>query len=172
MSNVSRSWSGQELIASALRTFEIKSADRERALLLFTDYLHLVLSGKKELTSNLSNEPLSNIAFFAKACSYSDLDDVNWKQLTHPGSIIFSALLPLVWEIPLLHPLVDGPQIRGVICGSDCLSIAQMHCRGSSMLKPLPAQGGQHRPGKNNGPRPLRCFLKKRCTLEHACSIR
>jgi len=98
MSNVSRSWSDQELIASALRTFEIKNEDRERALLLFTDYLHLVLSGKKELTSNLSNEPLSNIAFFAKACSYSDLDDVNWKQLTHPGSIIFSALLPFLFK--------------------------------------------------------------------------
>jgi hypothetical protein len=98
MSNVSRSWSDQELIASALRSFEIKNEDRERALLLFSDYLHLVLSGKKEITSNFSKEPLSNIAFFAKASSYSDLDDVNWKQLTHPGSIIFSALLPFLFS--------------------------------------------------------------------------
>jgi hypothetical protein len=98
MSNVSRSWSDQELIASALRSFEIKNEDRERALLLFSDYLHLVLSGKKEVASNFSNEPLSNIAFFAKASSYSDLDDVNWKQLTHPGSIIFSALLPFLFS--------------------------------------------------------------------------
>jgi hypothetical protein len=98
MSNVSRSWSDQELIASALRSFEIKNEDRERALLLFSDYLHLLLSGKKEAASNFSNEPLSNIAFFAKASSYSDLDDVNWKQLTHPGSIIFSALLPFLFS--------------------------------------------------------------------------
>jgi hypothetical protein len=98
MSNVSRSWSDQELIASALRSFEIKNENRERALLLFSDYLHLVLSGKKEVASNFSNEPLSNIAFFAKASSYSDLDDVNWKQLTHPGSIIFSALLPFLFS--------------------------------------------------------------------------
>jgi hypothetical protein len=113
MSNVSKSWSDQELVASALHSFEIKPEDRERALLLFADYLHLVLSGKKELTSNFSNEPLSNIAFFAKACSYSDLDDVNWKQLTHPGSIIFSALLPFLFtkEIDLKNFL------RAIIAG-------------------------------------------------------
>jgi hypothetical protein len=98
MSSAARSWSDQELIESALRSFEIKSEDRERALLLFSDYLHLLLSGKKEVASNFSNEPLSNIAFFAKACSYLDLDDVNWKQLTHPGSIIFSALLPFLFS--------------------------------------------------------------------------
>jgi hypothetical protein len=98
MSSAARSWSDQELIESALRSFEIKSEDRERALLLFSDYLHLLLSGKKEVASNFSNEPLSNIAFFAKASSYLDLDDVNWKQLTHPGSIIFSALLPFIFN--------------------------------------------------------------------------
>jgi hypothetical protein len=98
MSSAARSWSDQELIESALRSFEIKSEDRERALLLFSDYLHLLLSGKKEVASNFSNEPLSNIAFFAKASSYLDLDDVNWKQLTHPGSIIFSALLPFLFN--------------------------------------------------------------------------
>jgi len=113
MSKVSRSWSDQELIASALSTFEIKSADRERALLLFSDYLHLVLSGNKELTSNFGSEPLSNIAFLAKACSYSDLDDVNWKQLTHPGSIIFSALLPF-----LFRKEIDSKNfLRAIIAG-------------------------------------------------------
>jgi hypothetical protein len=113
MSSAARSWSDQELIESALRTFEIKSEDRERALLLFADYLHLLLSGKRELTSSFSSEPLSNIAFFAKASSYSDLDDVNWKQLTHPGSIIFSALLPFLFtkEIDLKNFL------RAIIAG-------------------------------------------------------
>ena len=80
MSSAARSWSDQELIESALRSFEIKSEDRERALLLFSDYLHLLLSGKKEVASNFSNEPLSNIAFFAKASSNLDLDDVNWNR--------------------------------------------------------------------------------------------
>jgi len=98
MSSAARSWSDQELIESALRSFEIKSQDRERACLLFSDYLHLLLSGKKEVASKFGDDPLSNIAYFAKASSFSDLDDVNWKQLTHPGSIIFSALLPFLFS--------------------------------------------------------------------------
>lgn len=81
---------------AALASFEIKSTDRERAGLLFADYLHLLLSGKKEIATQLSSDKLSNVAYFAKASSYSDLDDVNWKQLTHPGSILFSAILPLL----------------------------------------------------------------------------
>ena len=98
MSNASRSWSDKELIGAALHNFEITSADRERGCLLFSDYLHLILSGKKNVTSKFGEEPLSNIAFFAKASSVSDLDDVNWKQLTHPGSIIFSSLLPFLFS--------------------------------------------------------------------------
>ena len=98
MSNASRSWSDKELIGAALHNFEINSADRERACLLFSDYLHLVLSGKKEVASKFGDDPLSNIAYFAKASSDSDLDDVNWKQLTHPGSIIFSSLLPFLFN--------------------------------------------------------------------------
>ena len=96
--NTSRSWSDKELIGAALHSFEINSADHERACLLFSDYLHLVLSGKKEVASKFGEDPLSNIAYFAKASSYSDLDDVNWKQLTHPGSIIFSSLLPFLFN--------------------------------------------------------------------------
>ena len=96
--NTSRSWSDKELIGAALHNFEITSADRERACLLFSDYLHLVLSGKKEVPSKFGDDSLSNIAFFAKASSVSDLDDVNWKQLTHPGSIIFSSLLPFLFR--------------------------------------------------------------------------
>jgi hypothetical protein len=98
MDNTSRSWSDRELIGAALHNFEITSADRERACLLFSDYLHLVLSGKKEVPSKFGGDSLSNIAFFAKASSVSDLDDVNWKQLTHPGSIIFSSLLPFLFS--------------------------------------------------------------------------
>jgi hypothetical protein len=98
MDNTSRSWSDKELIGAALHNFEITSADRERACLLFSDYLHLVLSGKKEVPSKFGDDSLSNIAFFAKASSVSDLDDVNWKQLTHPGSIIFSSLLPFLFS--------------------------------------------------------------------------
>ena len=98
MDNTSRSWSDKELIGAALHNFEITSADRERACLLFSDYLHLVLSGKKEVPSKFGDDSLSNIASFAKASSVSDLDDVNWKQLTHPGSIIFSSLLPFLFS--------------------------------------------------------------------------
>ena len=98
MSNASRSWSDKELIGAALHNFVMNSADRERACLLFSDYLHLVLSGKKEVASKFGEDPLSNIAYFAKASSYSDFDDVNWKQLTHPGSIIFSSLLPYLFN--------------------------------------------------------------------------
>jgi hypothetical protein len=94
MSNTSRNWSDKELIESALRYFEISGEDRDRACLLFSDYLHLLLSGKREIPAQLSQDQLSNVAYFAKASSFSDLDDVNWKLLTHPGSIIFSALLP------------------------------------------------------------------------------
>ena len=113
MSNASRSWSDQELIASALRSFEIKSEDRERALLLFSDYLHLLLSGRNKVASKFGDNPLSNIAYFAKASSYSDLDDVNWKQLTHPGSIIFSAILPF-----LISKEVNSKNfLRAVIAG-------------------------------------------------------
>ena len=113
MSKVSRSWSDKELIGAALHSFEINSADRERACLLFSDYLHLVLSGKKEVASKFGEDPLSNIAYFAKASSFSDLDDVNWKQLTHPGSIIFSSLLPF-----LFSKEVDSKNfLRAVISG-------------------------------------------------------
>jgi hypothetical protein len=98
MSNLTRSWSDQELISAALSSFEISNADRERACLLFSDYLHLVLSGKKEVASKFGDDSLSNIAFFAKASSVSDLDDVNWKELTHPGSIIFSSLLSFLFS--------------------------------------------------------------------------
>jgi hypothetical protein len=113
MSNASRSWSEQELMDAALASFEIKSTDRERACLLFADYLHLPLSGKKEIATQLSSDKLSNVAYFAKASSYSDLDDVNWKQLTHPGSILFSALLPLLFEKDI------NPQnfLRSIIAG-------------------------------------------------------
>lgn len=98
---------------AALASFEIKSTDRERACLLFADYLHLLLSGKKEIATQLSSDKLSNVAYFAKASSYSDLDDVNWKQLTHPGSILFSALLPLLFEKDI------NPQnfLRSIIAG-------------------------------------------------------
>ena len=98
MSNAARSWSDHELISAALQPIAIKSEDRDRACLLFSDYLHLLLSGKRELSSKFSQDPLSNIAYFAKAASFSDLDDVNWKQLTHPGSIIFSSLLPFLFS--------------------------------------------------------------------------
>ena len=98
MNSASRSWSDKEIIGAALNNFEINSADRERACLLFSDYLHLILSGKKSVTSKFGEDPLSNIAYFAKASSYSDFDDVNWKQLTHPGSIIFSSLLPFLFN--------------------------------------------------------------------------
>lgn len=113
MSNASRSWSDQELIDAALQPIEIKSEDRDRACLLFADYLHLLLSGKKEVANQLNEDQLSNVAYFAKAASFADLDDVNWKQLTHPGSIIFSALLPL-----LLSKEVDSQSfLRAVIAG-------------------------------------------------------
>jgi hypothetical protein len=98
MSSASRSWSDQELIGAALASFEISDADRERAGLLFADYLHLALSGKKKVSSQFGDVPLSNVAYFAKVSSVSDLDDVNWKQLTHPGSIIFSSLLPFLFR--------------------------------------------------------------------------
>ena len=98
MSNTSRNWSDQELIESALSPIQIKREDRDRACLLFSDYLHLLLSGKKEIAAQLSQDQLSSVAYFAKASSFSDLDDVNWKQLTHPGSIIFSALLPSLFS--------------------------------------------------------------------------
>lgn len=98
---------------AALASFEINSADRERAGLLFADYLHLLLSGKKEIATQSNSDTLSNVAYFAKASSFSDLDDVNWKQLTHPGSILFSALLPLLFEKDI------NPQnfLRAVIAG-------------------------------------------------------
>ena len=113
MSNTSRNWSDQELIESALSPIEIKREDRDRACLLFSDYLHLLLSGKKEIAAQLSQDQLSNVAYFAKASSFSDLDDVNWKQLTHPGSIIFSALLP-----SLFSKEVDAKNfLRAVIAG-------------------------------------------------------
>ena len=113
MSNTSRNWSDQELIKSALSPIEIKGEDRDRAYLLFSDYLHLLLSGKKEIATQLSQDQLSNVTYFAKASSFSDLDDVNWKQLTHPGSIIFSALLPL-----LLSKEINAQSfLRAVIAG-------------------------------------------------------
>ena len=98
MSGAARTWSDQELIGAALSSFKISSADRERACLLFADYLHLLVSGKKVAPSKFSDDSLSSVAYFAKACSYSDLDDVNWKELTHPGSIIFSSLLPFLFS--------------------------------------------------------------------------
>ena len=113
MSNTSRNWSDQDLIKSALSPIEIKGEDRDRAYLLFSDYLHLLLSGKKEIATQLSQDQLSNVTYFAKASSFSDLDDVNWKQLTHPGSIIFSALLPL-----LLSKEINAQSfLRAVIAG-------------------------------------------------------
>ena len=113
MSNTSRNWSDQELIESALSPIEIKREDRDRACLLFSDYLHLLLSGKREIATHLSQDQLSSVAYFSKACSFSDLDDVNWKQLTHPGSIIFSALLPL-----LLSKEINAQSfLRAVIAG-------------------------------------------------------
>ena len=113
MSNTSRNWSDKELIESALRSFEISGEDRDRACLLFSDYLHLLLSGKREIPAQLSQDQLSNVTYFAKASSFSDLDDVNWKLLTHPGSIIFSALLPLLFSKEV------NPQnfLRAVITG-------------------------------------------------------
>ena len=98
MNNSSRTWSDKELLAAALQPFDISAEDRDRAILLFSDYLHLVLSGKSKVTTKFRDEHLSDISYFAKAASYSDLDDVDWKRLTHPGSIIFSALLPLLFD--------------------------------------------------------------------------
>lgn len=98
MSNASRSWSDQDLIRTALQSIEINSEDRDRACLLFADFLHLLLSGKKKFETQLTDDHLSNIVYFAKASSFSDLDDVNWKHLFHSGSIVFSALLPLLFR--------------------------------------------------------------------------
>jgi len=98
MNNKSRTWSDKELLATALQPCDISPEDRDRAILLFSDYLHLVLSGKRKVTAKFRDEHLSDITYFAKAASYSDLDDVDWKRLTHPGSIIFSALLPLLFD--------------------------------------------------------------------------
>jgi hypothetical protein len=98
MNNKSRTWSDKELLAAALQPFDISAEDRDRAILLFSDYLHLVLSGKSKVSTRFRDEHLSDITYFAKAASYSDLDDVDWKRLTHPGSIIFSALLPLLFD--------------------------------------------------------------------------
>jgi hypothetical protein len=98
MNSTSRTWSDKELLAAALQPFDVSAEDRDRAILLFSDYLHLVLSGKSKVTTKFRDEHLSNITYFAKAASYSDLDDVDWKRLTHPGSIIFSALLPLLFD--------------------------------------------------------------------------
>jgi len=98
MNNKSRTWSDKELLAAALQPLDISAEDRDRAILLFSDYLHLVLSGKSKVTTKFRDEHLSDITYFAKAASYSDLDDVDWKRLTHPGSIIFSALLPLLFD--------------------------------------------------------------------------
>jgi hypothetical protein len=94
----SKNWSDQELISAALNPIESNSADRDRACLLFSDYLHLLLSGKNRIDGHLEDDNLSNIAYFAKASSFSDLDDVDWKLLSHPGSIIFSALLPILFS--------------------------------------------------------------------------
>jgi hypothetical protein len=98
MNNTSRTWSDKELLSAALQPFEITSQDRDRAILLFSDYLHLLLSGKSKVSTRFRDEHLSDITYFAKAASYSDLDDVDWKRLTHPGSIIFSALLPFLFD--------------------------------------------------------------------------
>jgi hypothetical protein len=98
MNNTSRTWSDKELLSAALQTFDINSKDRDRAILLFSDYLHLLLSGKSKVAAKFKDQHLSDITFFAKAASNSDLDDVDWKRLTHPGSIIFSALLPLLFD--------------------------------------------------------------------------
>lgn len=98
MNNTSRTWSDKELLAAALQTFDINSKDRDRTILLFSDYLHLLLSGKSKVAAKFKDQHLSDITFFAKAASNSDLDDVDWKRLTHPGSIIFSALLPLLFD--------------------------------------------------------------------------
>lgn len=98
MNNTSRTWSDKELLSAALQTFDINSKDRDRTILLFSDYLHLLLSGKSKVAAKFKDQHLSDITFFAKAASNSDLDDVDWKRLTHPGSIIFSALLPLLFD--------------------------------------------------------------------------
>jgi hypothetical protein len=113
MNNSSRTWSDKELLSAALQPFEITNEDRDRAILLFSDYLHLLLSGKSNAAAKFKNEHLSDITYFAKAASNSDLDDVDWKRLTHPGSIIFSALLPLLFEKDV------NPQnfLRSIIAG-------------------------------------------------------
>jgi len=113
MNNTSRTWSDKELLSAALQPFEITSEDRDRAILLFSDYLHLLLSGKSNVAAKFKNEHLSDITYFAKAASNSDLDDVDWKRLTHPGSIIISALLPLLFEKDV------NPQnfLRAIIAG-------------------------------------------------------
>jgi hypothetical protein len=98
MNNTSRTWSDKELLSAALQPFEVASEDRDRAILLFSDYLHLLLSGKDKVPAKFKDEHFSSITYFAKAASNSDLDDVDWKRLTHPGSIIFSALLPLLFD--------------------------------------------------------------------------
>lgn len=98
MSTTSRSWSDPELLGAALHPIEINSADRYRATLLFSDYLHLLLASKKQFEPQSTDDHLSNVAYFAKASSFADLDDVNWKLLSHPGSILFSALLPLLFS--------------------------------------------------------------------------
>ena len=113
MNSTSRTWSDKELLAAALQPFDVSAEDRDRAILLFSDYLHLVLSGKSKVTTKFRDEHLSNITYFAKAASYSDLDDVDWKRLTHPGSIIFSALLPL-----LFNKRIDSQNfLRAIIAG-------------------------------------------------------
>jgi hypothetical protein len=113
MDNTSRTWSDKELLAAALQPFDINSEDRDRAILLFSDYLHLLLSGKSKVTTKFKDEHLSDITYFAKAASYSDLDDVDWKRLTHPGSIIFSALLPLLFD----KEVNSQNSLRAIIAG-------------------------------------------------------
>lgn len=92
-----RNWSESDLIEAALKAATFSAIDRERLTLLSADYLHLLLAGlTAHQGSELSDGLYGEITTFTKASSQSDLDDVHWQLLIHPGSIIFSSLLPLL----------------------------------------------------------------------------
>jgi hypothetical protein len=97
MPSADREWSESALIEAALKPITIAEVDLERLTLLFADYLHLTIAQlKREPESEFSDGLYSEITRFTKASSHSDLDDVHWNLLIHPGSIIFSSLLPLL----------------------------------------------------------------------------
>jgi hypothetical protein len=93
-------WSDESIYEALVTPILIDSSQRAKCQILLRDFLTCASAGISELPASVDHGRggISTAVLLAKSSSFHDLDDVDWKLLTHPGSIVNSAALAAVLE--------------------------------------------------------------------------